>query len=75
MLASVAAGHDTLENLQSNIVSYTDTVYQPNSENASVYKQLYALYRTLHDAFGKTDWSGSLDQVMKELLDIRDQAS
>ncbi|MFK7908976.1 MAG: ribulokinase [Akkermansiaceae bacterium] len=75
MLAAVAAGHDSLSNLQERIVSYSDTVYQPNAENAALYGKIYALYRTLHDAFGKTDWSGSIDHVMKELLDIRDQAS
>ena len=74
MLAAVAAGHDTLESLQDKIVTHTDTVYQPDAESAAVYSQLYALYRALHDAFGKTDWSGSIEHVMKELLDIRDQA-
>ena len=75
MLAAVAAGHDSLSNLQDNIVSYTDTVYQPNPEHVAIYERLYQLYRTLHDAFGKTQWSGSVDHVMKELLDIRDQSS
>lgn len=75
MLAAVAAGHDTLTNLQERIVSYSDRVYHPNPENVTVYGEIYTLYRTLHDAFGKTDWSGSMDHVMKELLDIRDQVS
>lgn len=75
MLAAVAAGHDTLTNLQERIVSYSDRVYHPNPENVTVYGEIYTLYRTLHDAFGKTDWSGSLDHIMKELLDIRDQVS
>ena len=72
MLAAVASGHDTLEHLQGNMVSYTDTVYFPNAKNTAVYQRIYPLYRTLHDAFGKTDWSGTLDHVMKELLDIRE---
>jgi L-ribulokinase len=75
MLASVAAGHDTLANLQDKIVRYTDTVYQPNPEHVEIYQKLYQLYRTLHDAFGKTGWSGSVDHVMKDLLDIRNQVS
>ena len=74
MLAAVAAGHDTLANLQGKIVTHTDTVYQPDAENAAVYEKIYELYRRLHDAFGKTDWSGNIDHIMKELLDIRDQA-
>ena len=75
MLAAVAAGHDTLTNLQERIVSYSDRVYHPNPENVIVYGKIYTLYRTLHDAFGKTDWSGSMGHIMKELLDIRDQVS
>lgn len=75
MLAAVAAGHDTLTNLQEKIVSYSDRVYHPNPESVTVYGKIYMLYRTLHDAFGKTDWSGSMDHVMKELLDIRDKES
>ena len=75
MLAAVAAGHDTLTNLQERIVSYSDRVYHPNPESVTVYGKIYMLYRTLHDAFGKTDWSGSMDHVMKELLDIRDKES
>ncbi len=75
MLAAVAAGYDTLTNLQERIVSYSDRVYHPKPENVTVYGKIYTLYRTLHDAFGKTDWSGSTDHVMKELLDIRDQVS
>lgn len=73
MLAAVAVGHDTVTNLQEKIVSYTDTVYHPIPENSAVYRKLYALYKTLHDAFGKTNWSGSMEHVMKELMDIREQ--
>jgi L-ribulokinase len=37
----------------------------------AVYRELYALYKKLHDAFGTKDWSGNLHDVMKELLAIR----
>ncbi|BDS07456.1 ribulokinase [Oceaniferula spumae] len=73
MLAAVASGHDSLENLQQNIISYTDTVYHPIPENQAVYQKLYQLYKTLHDAFGTTGWSGSIEHVMKDLIDIREQ--
>ncbi len=73
MLAAVAAGYDSLANLQKNIVTYQDITYQPDEKNAAIYQEIYQLYRTLHDAFGKTEWSGNIDHIMKELLDIRDQ--
>lgn len=75
MLAAVAAGADTLPNLQAKIVSHRSTVYQPKAENTAVYAEIYALYRTLHDAFGNTGWTGRLDHIMKELLAIRDRVS
>ncbi|HNX94513.1 MAG TPA: ribulokinase [Holophaga sp.] len=49
------------------------TVYQPNPEAHAVYKELYRLYRQLHDAFGMPQWQGSMANVMKDLLVIRDR--
>jgi len=45
--------------------------YKPNPKAHAVYKELYALYKQLHDAFGTPQWSGSLFGVMKKLIDIR----
>ncbi len=72
LFGAVAAGHAELSDLQSRVVEYTDTIYEPIPENQAVYAQLYELYKTLHDAFGKTGWSGSLDHVMKDLINIRE---
>jgi len=36
------------------------------------YKQLYRIYRKLHDALGTKEWNGNLYDVMKELIEIRD---
>ena len=46
-------------------------IYKPNPQAHEVYRELYALYRTLHDAFGTKGWSGNLYDVMKRLIDIR----
>jgi len=73
MLSAVAAGHENLEDLQHKIVRHRETVYHPIPEHQRVYQKLYILYGTLHDAFGKTDWSGSMDHVMKELITLREQ--
>lgn len=72
LFGAAAAGYATLADLQGVLVEHTDTVYLPNPENQAVYAQLYELYKTLHDAFGKTGWSGSLEHVMKDLIEIRE---
>lgn len=51
----------------------TGKVFQPIEANNKVYKRLYALYSQMHDAFGTRTWSGNMHNVMKELLNIRDE--
>jgi ribulose kinase len=46
-------------------------VFKPNATARAIYRELYALYKKLHDAFGTKDGSGNLHDVMKELLAIR----
>ena len=48
--------------------------FRPNPKAHAVYRDLYSLYSTLHDAFGKADWQGTLHPVMKQLIDIRNRA-
>ena len=48
-------------------------VYKPNPKAHAIYRQLYALYKELHDAFGTKDWNGNLYGVMKQLIDIRNR--
>lgn len=73
IFAAAAAGADDIASLQQRIVSLRETVYQPIPENQAVYAELYALYLTLHDAFGTRDWTGNLHHIMKTLLTIRAQ--
>jgi L-ribulokinase len=51
----------------------TNKVYEPIAKNHEVYKKLYVLYRQLYDGFGTSEWSGSMYNVMKDLLSLRDQ--
>jgi len=51
-----------------------DTVFEPIPENRAVYDGLFGLYRRLHDAFGVAGAGDDLADVMKTLLDIRDEA-
>ena len=49
-------------------------VFKPDPAAHAVYRDLYALYSVLHDAFGKANWQGSLHAVMKQLIDLRHHA-
>jgi L-ribulokinase len=75
IFGAVAAGAGTWQELQSKVTAIREKVYHPIPENVAVYRELYALYRDVHDAFGVADWSGKLSHVMKQLLDIRARQS
>ncbi len=75
IFGAVAAGAGTWQELQGKVTAIREKVYHPIPENAAVYRELYALYRDVHDAFGVADWSGTLSHVMKQLLDIRARQS
>ena len=72
--AVVCGAYATAEEAQARMTGVKDRVYTPIPENVATYKRLYALYRQLHDAFGTTDWSGSMANVMKSLIAIRERA-
>ena len=57
--------------IQKKVTAIREKVYHPIAENVAVYAELYALYRTLHDAFGTQQSNGNLYNVMKELIQIR----
>ena len=75
IFGAAAAGAGTLADLQTKVTAVREKVYHPIPENQSVYAELYTLYRTLHDAFGTAGWSGRINHVMKQLLDIRARQS
>jgi L-ribulokinase len=62
---------DTVERM----TSFRDTVYEPEVIYQPVYREIYGLYRELHDAFGTEEYSGNLGHVMKRLIRIRENAS
>ena len=59
---------------QKAMTGLKSTVYEPDPNAHAVYRELYAIYRTLHDAFGTKTWQGNLYDVMKRLIDIRNRA-
>jgi L-ribulokinase len=68
-------GYNNFEDAQAAMCGLRETVYKPIAENHGVYQQLYVLYKQLHDAFGLKEWSGTMANVMKELLKIKDDVS
>lgn len=66
------SGFDNVEQAQKVITGIIKT-YEPNNENHQVYKKLYKIYKQLHDGFGTESWNGNMFNVMKDLLNIRDE--
>lgn len=79
MSGAVAAGPEwggpsSFDDAMAAMTGIQDTVFEPIAEHRAVYDRLFALYRRLHDAFGVADSQDDLADVMKTLLDIRDEA-
>jgi L-ribulokinase len=72
--AVVAGAHPDYASAQKAMTGLKPRVFQPNPKARAVYRQLYPLYRKLHDAFGTTGWTGNLADVMKKLIEIRGRA-
>ncbi len=74
MAGAVAAGVvGSFAEATAAMTSLDPRVFQPDPESRRLYDRLYALYRRLHDAFGIERTQGDLFDVMKELLQIRDE--
>jgi len=71
LFGAVSSGSVTLAEVQKNCCRHRDRVYLPVPENQQVYGKIYALYRTIHDAFGMAGGEASLFHVMKDLITIR----
>jgi L-ribulokinase len=69
-----AGGHDSYADAQKAMTGLKPRVFKPDPARHAVYKELYTLYRELHDAFGTESWTGNLSNVMKQLIQIRDRA-
>jgi len=71
--AVVGGVHRDFALAQKAMTGLKPKVYRPNLKANAIYRELYALYKTLHDAFGTRDWNGNLHDVMKKLIGIRNQ--
>jgi L-ribulokinase len=69
--AVVAGVYPNYAAAQKAMTALKPVIYRPNAKAHATYRELYGIYRKLHDAFGTTDWQGNLHNVMKQLIDIR----
>jgi L-ribulokinase len=69
--AVLAGAHKDFPSAQRKMTSVLKKSYRPIAANRKVYDQLYALYRTTHDAFGGINKSSDLSRVMKDLLVLK----
>ncbi len=71
--AVVSGAHEDFASAIDAMTGLKPRVYKPNAAAHTAYRDLFALYSTLHDAFGKARWQGSLYTVMKQLIDLRNR--
>ncbi|MCG3178753.1 MAG: Ribulokinase [Phycisphaerae bacterium] len=69
-----AGGHPSFAAAMRAMTGLREQVYRPSRRAHAVYRELYALYMKLHDAFGTTGFKGNLHDVMKRLIAVRNQA-
>ena len=69
--AVVANVYPDYDIAQRRMTGLKPLVFKPNLKAHATYKELYVLYRQLHDAFGTKAGSGNLHGVMKKLIEIR----
>jgi L-ribulokinase len=69
--AVIAGAHKDYASAQRAMTGVKKQVFRPDPKAHAIYRELYPLYRQLHDAFGTTSADGKLHNVMKKLLEIR----
>ena len=73
IFGAVAGGaFKTVSVAQRKMTGVKSTVYTPNPAAVAVYKKLYELYRSMHDAYGVKGNRENLYHVMKDLIAIRE---
>ncbi len=71
LFGAVCGGGVSFDDVRQACCRMREVEYRPIPENEAVYREIYALYQTLHDAFGTSSWQGNLAHVMKELIALR----
>ena len=73
LFGAMAAGtFKTMEEAQ-QLTHTREHVFHPIAANVATYEKLFALYTQLHDAFGLPTWNGTMANLMKDLIALREQ--
>jgi len=72
--AVVAGAHKNYATAQKQMTGLKSVIYKPNAKAHATYREIYSLYKELHDAFGTKEWNGNLYGVMKKLIEVRAKA-
>ncbi|MGA2916444.1 MAG: ribulokinase [Sedimentisphaerales bacterium] len=70
-----AGGYDNFASAQSTMCGVKKITYKPNTKSHKTYTELYKLYKKLHDSFGVKNHKAVLSDVMKKLLELKEQAN
>ena len=73
IFGAISAGEFKNASSAQSVLTAIKRTYEPDRKNHGIYQKIYALYSKAHDAFGTSDWSGNMHNIMKDLLEIRDQ--
>ena len=73
IFGAISAGEFNNVSSAQSVLTAIKRTYEPDSKNHEIYQKIYTLYSKAHDAFGTRDWSGNMHNIMKNLLEIRDQ--
>jgi len=71
--AVVAGVYPDFAAAQKAMTGLKPRVFKPDPKAHAIYRELYPLYRKCHDAFGTSTGNGSLYDVMKQLIEIRNR--
>ena len=71
--AVVGGAYRNTREAQRSMTGIKSQEFRPRKTRSVIYGKLYAIYQTLHDAFGTSCFTGNLERAMKDLIEIRDQ--
>ena len=73
--AVVGGAYPDALSAQAKMAGVKDKVYEPRAEAVAVYRELYGLYRSMHDSFGVKGHAAPLAHVMKSLKAIQERVN
>jgi len=70
-----SGGYDNFAAAQKAMCGVKPKTYKPIAKNQKVYAEMYKLYKKMHDSFGIADSKIVLSDVMKKMLELKEQAN